>query len=101
MSDLETRVRQFFYAVTRGAFQGIRMGPGVLRTIASVSCVGLIAILGVVYFLSNNTLLAGAVAVFILAFLIYFIERSVRYAIAHPLPAVLAGTELYQLIRDQ
>lgn len=101
MSAWDDRITQFFAAVTHGAFRGMRVGPGVLRTITPQNMVGLVVILGIVFLLRSNDLLAGGIAVLVLGYMVYSSERAFRYAEKHPLPALLGGTELFQLVRDQ
>ena len=101
MSGWEQKVAEFFAAATRGAFPSIRMGPGVLRTITPLNLVGLAVILGVVFLLRSEPILAVGVVVLVILYLIYSNERAYRYAEKNPLPAVLGGTEWFQLFRDQ
>jgi hypothetical protein len=85
----------------RGAFQGFRFGPGVLATIVPVILVGLPVLGAVVWSLRGEPYLATAALAFGLIFLAYVIERSFRYAEKNPIPALLGGGELFQLLRDQ
>jgi len=101
MAGWDQKVSDFFAAVTRGAMRGVRLGPGVLGTVTPLNMVGLIVLLGVVYLLSGQPLLAVGLVVLIVAYLIYSSERAYRYAEKNPLPALLGGTELVQLYRDQ
>jgi len=87
-------------AVSRGV-AGVKLGPGVLGTIVPINTVGLIAVAALVYALSSNPLYALIGSVIGFAFLIYANERAFRYAIRNPIPALLSGGEILQLIRDQ
>jgi hypothetical protein len=59
-------------------------------------------VLGVlVYALSSNPLYSLLALAIGIAFLVYANERAFRYAIKYPLPALLSGGEIFQLIRDQ
>ena len=83
------------------AWAGIKLGPGVLGTIIPINTVGLIVLAAVVYALSATPLYALLGLIIVIAFLAYANERAFRYAIGNPLPALLSGGELLQLIRDQ
>jgi len=72
-----------------------------LGTIVPINTVGLIAVAALVYALSSNPLYALIGSVIGFAFLIYANERAFRYAIRNPIPALLSGGEILQLIRDQ
>ena len=96
----DERIANFFSAITRGVL-GIKLGPGVLATIIPINTVGLVALAALVFALSNSPILALIGFLFGLAFLVYANERAFRYAQANPIPALLGGGELLQLIRDQ
>ena len=88
-------------AAMRGAFQGFKFGPGVLATVVPVILMGLPVLGAVVWALKGEPYLALAALVFGLLFLAYVFERSFRYAEKNPIPALLGGGELFQLLRDQ
>jgi hypothetical protein len=100
MPWLEDRLQEIVAAIMRGA-AGVKLGPGVLRTIIPIVGIGVVAIAGVTYALAGNPLIALAAFVIGILFLAYVVERSFRYAENNPLPALLGGGELLQLFRDQ
>ena len=87
-------------AVTRGV-SGAKLGPGVLGTIVPINTIGLVALAALVYALSANPLYALIGLALGLAFLAYANERAFRYAEKNPVPALLSGTEILQLFREQ
>jgi hypothetical protein len=96
MGWLEDKFQEFLAAVSR-----VKLGPGVLGTIVPIITVGLIAIAALVYALSSNPLYALIGLAIVIVFLVYATERAFRYAIKNPIPALLSGGEILQLIRDQ
>lgn len=96
----DDKLQDTFAAITRG-MAGARLGPGVLGTIVPINTVGFVALAALVYALSANPLYALIGLGLGLAFLAYANERAFRYAERNPIPALLSGTELLQLIRDQ
>jgi hypothetical protein len=90
-----------FLARLLRAGSGIKLGPGVLGTIHPVNIVGFLAIAVLGWALSGIPLLAGGVVLVGFVFMLYLNERSFRYAEDHPIPAIMSGTEVYNLIRDQ
>ena len=80
---------------------GVKLGPGVLRTIVPIISVGLIALAGVVYALASNVWAALFSFIVGIGFLAYAVERAFRYAENNPIPALFGGAELLQLFRDQ
>ena len=100
MTQDNSRLLQFVAALLRGA-SGIRLGPGVLATIIPISFVGFISVVGVVWALNARPELAIAGVVLVLGFVAYVTERAFRYAETNPIPALLGGSELLQLMRDQ
>lgn len=90
-------------AVMRGAVQGlgIKFGPGVLGSIVPINTVGVIALCAITWSLSHQPYLAVAVDAGILIFLVYVNERAFRYAQKDPVTALLSGSELFQLLKDQ
>jgi hypothetical protein len=90
-------------AVMRGAVQGlgIKFGPGVLGTIVPINTVGVIALAGITWALSAHPYLAVVADGGMLLFLVYVNERAFRYAQKDPVTALLGGSELYQLLKDQ
>jgi hypothetical protein len=96
----EGKLQETLAAITRG-IANVKLGPGVLATIIPINTVGLIAVAALVYALSSNPLYALIGLVFGLAFLVYANERAFRYAIKNPIPALLSGGEILQLIRHQ
>jgi hypothetical protein len=96
----EDRLQDAIAAIMRG-MSGVKLGPGVLRTIIPIVSIGLIALAGIVYALASNPLIALIAFLAGLCFIAYAVERSFRYAEKNPLPALLGGSEILQLIRDQ
>ena len=96
MGWLEDKFQEFLAAVSR-----VKLGPGVLGTIVPIITVGLIAIAALVFALSSNPLYALIGLAIVIAFLVYATERTFRYAEKNPIPALLSGGEILQLIRDQ
>jgi hypothetical protein len=96
----EKRLQDALAAVLRG-MSGLRLGPGVLRSIIPIVSVGIIAIAALGYALSSNPYVALTAFVLGLLFLVYVVERSFRYAEKNPLPALFGGAELLELFRDQ
>jgi hypothetical protein len=94
-------ISEFISAFTRGALRGIRLGPGVLGTLSPVNIVGLLAALGLGIAFRDLPLAALLIVVLVIAYLVYSSERAYRYAEKNPLPALLGGSELLQLFRDQ
>jgi hypothetical protein len=87
----------------RGAVQGlgIKFGPGVLGTIVPINTVGVIALSAITWALSGHPYLAVAADAGVLIFLVYVNERAFRYAEKDPVTALLGGSELFQLLKDQ
>lgn len=100
MGWLDDRLQGAIAAITRG-MAGVKLGPGVLGTIVPIITIGLVALAALVYALSSNPLYALIGFGLGLAFLVYATERAFRYAINHPIPALLSGGEILQLFRDQ
>jgi len=96
----EQRLQNALGAIMRG-MSGLKLGPGVLRSIIPIVSVGIVAVAAVGYALSNNPYVALAAFFLGLLFLAYVVERSFRYAEKNPLPALLGGAELLQFFRDQ
>src|SRR5262249_3193439 len=96
MGWLEDKFQEFLTAVSR-----VKLGPGVLGTIVPIITVGLIAIAALVFALSSNPLYALLGLAIVIAFHVYAAEPTFRYAEKNPIPAVLSGGEILQLIRDQ
>ncbi len=83
----EDKLQDIFEALGRGV-AGVKLGPGVLRTIVPIIAVGLVALAGVVYALASNVW-AGLIAFIIgIIFLGYAVERAFRYAEKNPIPAL-------------
>lgn len=100
MAWWEEKLQEALAAVTRG-MAAAKLGPGVLGTIVPINTVGLVALAALVYALSANPLYALIGLALGLAFLAYANERAFRYAEKNPVPALLSGTELLQLYREQ
>lgn len=100
MAWWDQKVEEFLAAVTRGT-SGVKLGPGVLGTVVPIITIGIVALAAVVFSLSSNPLVALLALVIGLLFLAYAVERAFRYAEKNPIPALAAGTELVQLVRDQ
>ena len=96
----EDKLHDAIGAVTRGVASA-KLGPGVLGTIVPINTVGIVAIAVIAYALSSHPAFALVAIVLGIAFLIYANERSFRYAEKNPLPALLSGTEIFQLVKDQ
>jgi hypothetical protein len=96
----DDKLQDAFAAITRG-MAAAKLGPGVLGTIVPINTVGLVALAALVYALAANPLFALIGLALGLAFLTYANERAFRYAEQNPIPALLGGTELLQLFRDQ
>jgi|SRR4029077_20432989 len=96
----DDKLQDTFAAVTRG-MAAAKLGPGVLGTIVPINTIGLVALAALVYALSANPLYALIGLALGLAFLAYANERAFRYAEKNPVPALLSGTELLQLFREQ
>lgn len=91
---------QVLAAMVRGA-SGVKLGPGVLRTIIPIVSVGIVALAGVAYALASNPPIALAAFALGLLFLAFVVYRSFDYAEKNPIPAIFGGAEILQLIRDQ
>ena|SRR5437764_11079768 len=100
MSWWDDKLQEAFAAITRG-MGAARLGPGVLGTIVPINTIGLVALAALVYALAGNPLYALIGLALGLAFLAYANERAFRYAEKNPVPALLSGTQLLQLFRDQ
>lgn len=100
MADGENRIAEFIATLARSAL-GIKVGPGVLGIVTPVNIVGLIAIAVFSYSLSAHPVYALCAAGLVIAYLVYANERAFRYAEKNPIPALLGGSELLQLFRDQ
>ena len=96
----DEKLQETFAAVTRG-MAAAKLGPGVLGTIVPINTVGMVALAALVYALSANPLYALIGLALGLAFLACANERAFRYAEKNPVPALLSGTELLQLFREQ
>ncbi len=96
----EDKVQELLAAVTRG-MAGVKLGPGVLRTIIPIVSVGIVALAVVALALSSSPWVALIAFVVGLVFLAFVVERSFRYAEKNPFPALIGGAELLQLFRDQ
>lgn len=101
MATDQSRIEAIAHGILRGAIRGIRLGPGVLGTVAPVGIAGFIAIAAMVWALRENVSIAVGSAFLGFIFLGYFVERAFRYAEKNPIPALLGGSDLSQLIRDQ
>jgi hypothetical protein len=95
------KAAEFVATVTRGALRGVRLGPGVLGSISPVNIAGLIVALGLVVALRDRPEFALGALVLALACIVYVNERAYRYAQNDPVSALLGGTELLQVIREQ
>ena len=91
--------RQLAGALGAGA-RGFKFGPGVLATIVPINLVGLPALALVVWSLRGDATLATVALAFGLLFLAYVTERAFRYAEKNPIPALLGGTQLLELLKD-
>jgi hypothetical protein len=96
----DNKLQETIAAIARG-MAGARMGPGVLGTIVPIVTVGFVALAVLGYGLAAQPIAAVLIVGLGLAFLVYAVERSFRYAEKNPLPAILSGTEIYQLVKDQ
>jgi hypothetical protein len=100
MAWWDDRLQEFFAAIMRG-MAGLKLGPGVLRTIIPIVSFGFIALAAIAWALASNPLMALVAVALGLGVIVYVVERSFRYAETNPLPALLGGSELLQLFRDQ
>lgn len=100
MGWVEDRLQDAVVAISRGV-ASTKLGPGVLGTIVPIVTIGFGALAVLGYALSAHPQAAVVVIVFGLAFLAYTVERAFRYAEKNPLPALLSGTEIFQLIKEQ
>lgn len=80
--------------------RGFKFGPGVLATIVPINLVGLPALALIVWSLRAEPALAIAAMIAGLLFLAYVTERAFRYAEKNPIPALLGGAQLLDLLRD-
>lgn len=100
MAWWDDKLQDAVAAVTRGvAFA--KLGPGVLGTIVPINTVGLVALAILGYALSGHPLYALIGVALGLAFLVYANERAFRYAKEFPIPSLLSGSEIFQLLKDQ
>jgi len=83
-----------------GGTRGFKFGPGVLATIVPINLVGLPALALVVWSLRGEALLATVALGLGLVFLAYVTERAFRYAEKNPIPALLGGAQLLELLKD-
>jgi hypothetical protein len=96
----EDRLEQVLAAMVRGA-SGVKLGPGVLRSIIPIVSIGIVALAGVAYSLASNPPIALAAFAFGLLFLAFVVYRSFDYAEKNPIPAIFGGAEILQLFREQ
>jgi hypothetical protein len=96
----EDKLHDAFAAVTRGVASA-KLGPGVLGTIVPIMTIGFLALAILGYALATYPVAAVLIVGLGFAVLVYAVERSFRYAEKNPLPALLSGTEIFQLIKDQ
>jgi hypothetical protein len=101
MSSALGSAKQVVQAITRSVLRGARLGPGVLGNTATVNIIGLLVLLGLIVALREQVIAAALAGVVVVGYLIYSSERAYRYAQRDPISALLGGTELYQLVRDQ
>jgi hypothetical protein len=80
--------------------RGFKFGPGVLATIVPINLVGLPALALIVWSLRGEAILATGALGLGLAFLAYVTERAFRYAEKNPIPALLGGAQLLELLKD-
>jgi hypothetical protein len=73
----------------------------VLGSISPVNITALIVALGLVVALRDRPELALVALILILLCVVYVNERAYRYAQNDPVSALLGGTELMQVIREQ
>ena len=93
-------LNEIFSGLLRGNF-GTRLGSGVLKTVASITAAGFVAISLVAWALSAVPWLA-LIAITGLGLLLYYlIERTFKYAEENPVPALLSGAELGKLSEHQ
>jgi hypothetical protein len=95
------KATEFVATVTRGALRGVRLGPGVLGSISPVNITGLVVALGLVIALRDRPELALVALILTFVCIVYVNERAYRYAQNDPVSALLGGTELLQVIREQ
>jgi len=96
----DDKLQEAIGTIARG-MSGARMGPGVLGTIVPIVTVGFVALAVLGYAMASNPVASVLVVICGLGFLVYAVERSFRYAEKNPIPSLLSGTEIFQLMQDQ
>lgn len=100
MPDEQSQVAEFIARLLRITPQ-IKLGPGVLRTIIPINIVGIPAVVAMGWALRSDPIFAAIVFIAGLAFLGWLSDRAFRYAEGHPIPALMSGTQILQLLQDQ
>ena len=93
-------LNEVFSGLLRGNFSS-RLGPGVLRTVASMTAAGFVSIALVAWALSAAPWLSLIAITGMGLLLYYLIERTYKYAEENPVPALLSGGELGKLSEHQ